>query len=206
MKGLRFLKGAAVSLACWGFIVPQADLLAAGPKQDVKTGQTVKAPQVADVALTAGGTVAGKVVDAQGKGVDGAVVSVVYGKTEVAKTVTDKDGNYSVKNLRGGVHAIVAGQQAKLFRFWAADTAPPQTRDLALIVSSKGTVRGQSCCGEGGLLNATNLCCLATLGVGIATLVVAAESNSNASDAKKYAKAADKKAQQALDAIANASP
>lgn len=86
MNGLRLLKGAAVSVACWGLLLPNPSMLAAGPQQNagaasaqVNRGQAprmalpaghqskssrgpvirAQAPAIVDVALSAGGSVNG---------------------------------------------------------------------------------------------------------------------------------------------------
>lgn len=174
MKKLQFVKTAAVSLACWGMMVPQANLLAAGPQQAAKEAKTAQAPKVVDVALASGGTVTGQVVNAQGVAVDGAVVSIRQGKKEVAKTVSNKDGAFVVKGLKGGVYHVVAGQGSGLFRFWSERTAPPSAQSKALIVTGSNVVRGQA--------PGIDVVTLTALGAGIAGAVLAGINNSELND------------------------
>jgi hypothetical protein len=143
MQGLRILKGAVLGLACLGVVAPQTDLWAAGPKRDVKSSRAPKAPQVFDVSLTPGGTFTGHVVDSQGIGVEGAVVSIRQGNREIVRTVTNRNGTFVAKNLRGGMYQVVAGRGEGLYRLWATNTAPPSAQSQALIVSSRQVVRGQ---------------------------------------------------------------
>jgi len=93
-----------LGLACLGVVAPQTDLWAASPKRDVKSSRVPKAPQVFDVSLTPGGTFTGHVVDSQGIGFEGAVVSIHQGNREVARTVTDRNGTFVSKNLRRGIY------------------------------------------------------------------------------------------------------
>ena len=149
MQCSRIFTGAAVSLACLGLLFPQAELLASGTQRKAKAKKTEKVP-IIDVALTGDGTVTGMVVDDRGVGLDGAVVSIRQGKSEVARTVTDKEGTFVAKNLRGGVYHIVGGRGSGLFRLWAPTTAPPAARRHALIVSANQVARAQLGPGLGG--------------------------------------------------------
>src|SRR3990172_2879606 len=106
MKGSRLLRGtAAVGLACWTFAAQQAAVEAASPKKETKQAtKTAQIAKVVDVTLASGGVVTGQVVNAQGLGLDGAVVSIRQGNREVAQVVTDKNGNFTAENMRGGVY------------------------------------------------------------------------------------------------------
>jgi hypothetical protein len=171
MKGLRIFKGAIVSLACLGIIMPQPQLMAASPKPSEQPGGTAQAVKPIDLALKAGGTVSGRVVNAEGVALDGAAVTVLYQGKEIAKTVSDQDGNFAVQNLRGGNHVVIAGEGAGLYRFWAPETAPPAAKEQAVIVSCPETVRGQ--CYPGGF-GGLDIITISTLGLGIAGVTLGA--------------------------------
>src|SRR5688500_8644927 len=85
----------------------------------------VPMPAVADVALARGGLLQGQVVDAKGSPMKGAPVSVWHENQQVAKTVSDDNGQFQVAGLRGGVHMVVAGQNSSTYRLWTAEAAPP---------------------------------------------------------------------------------
>jgi hypothetical protein len=144
MNGFRFVKGAAVSLATLSMVFPQNLLMAEGPQTPNRT--TARATQVAtipDIALTSGGTFSGRVVDHAGKVLEGAQVTVRQGKKEIGKTVTNKEGLYSFKNLKGGVYQVASGNTEGGFRVWAEQTAPPTTKEHALLVMGEKGTRGQ---------------------------------------------------------------
>lgn len=162
MKGFRLLRQAAVGLACLGVVAPQCQLMAATPQKQIQTSQ---APLVHDVKLTAGGTLTGHVVDAQGVGTEGAAVSIRAANSEIAGAVTDASGRYVVTGLQGGVYQVVSGQGSQFVRAWAPNTAPPAARDASLLVSADNAVRGQGTFGVNGVE-------AATLGISIAALVV----------------------------------
>ncbi len=191
MKFSKLLKGAVLSLACCGILGGSA--MAEAPKTAKKTS----AVAISDVALGQGGQLVGQLVDKQGRGVEGAVVSVKFGNKEVAKTVTNAKGQYAVKGLRGGVHQVVAGRQVQVFRFWSAQTAPPAAKTAALsVLGSNGVVRGQLE-GLGGISG--------TVGAvaGITGAVLSGVSASNSSDAEDAAAAAKAQAEANAAAIAN---
>jgi len=140
---LRIVRATAITLSVCGFLVPDVSLLAGEPAQ-LPQSQTATNPVVIDVALASGGTLVGRVLDAQHHALAGATVSVRQGQREVATAVTDKEGRFQVSHLRGGVYQVVAADGQGLFRVWAADTAPPSSRDKVLLVAGSMVVRGQS--------------------------------------------------------------
>ena len=173
MKRFRIVHAVAAGLACLGMVVPQTALQAAGPQQAKKVVKPAAA--VTDVAMQADGTVQGQVLNAQGAHLDGAVVSIRQGNEEVARTLTDAQGRFTVRNLRGGVYHVVAGRGAKVFRFWAPKTAPPSAQAQAVIVSGAEIVRGQG-------MYALDVVTLTTLGASIAAVTVAAVNNNDIND------------------------
>jgi hypothetical protein len=131
-----------IAAVCLGCAVSTGSAFAAGPKANAsKARQT--APVVTDIALSAGGTFTGQVVDAQGHGIDGASVAIRQSGKDVAKTTTSKEGYFSVTDLRGGTYEVEAGQSRGIYRFWSVNTAPPSARNQALLVSDGKVVRGQ---------------------------------------------------------------
>lgn len=148
----RMLRKAAVALAVGGMLFPQTDVLAATPGPLPAEQAAPAMPEVVDVALSAGGTLVGRVIDEQGQPVDGALVSFRQGDHEVASIVSAQDGTFSADNLRAGVYVVQAGQGEGVFRFWAPNTAPPSARQDAVIVSGTQVVRGQFGHGGGNLL------------------------------------------------------
>lgn len=182
MKGFRFLKKAALSLACVGILLPQADVQASsGPFKTVARESVDTASQVIDVKLGENGILRGQVVNSQGKALEGTPVTIMQGRKEVVRTVTGKNGEFAVKNLRGGLHQIVSANGVGLYRFWAEKAAPPQSREQALIVSGHQVVRGQ--------LGAIDLVSLTVLGTSITAAVFSilaydqSKDNSDAIDA-----------------------
>ncbi len=146
MSGFRFVKGAAVCLAALGIVLPQAPAMADNspvrPAAKVQQGSSLP-----DVSLTAGGTLSGRVVDHTGKVLEGAQVTLRQDKKEITTTVTNKDGIYSFKSLKGGVYQVSSGNTDGVFRVWAEKTAPPSAKEHALLVMGENGARGQfGCC------------------------------------------------------------
>ena len=95
-----------------------------------------------DVALSKGGTLTGQLLDSQGAALASVKVSIRQLQREIASTLSDQDGYFSLSGLRGGTYQVVAGQAQGLFRLWAPNTAPPSARSKLLLVSSQQAVRG----------------------------------------------------------------
>lgn len=144
MSKLRMFNAAPIVLACWGMLVPTANLRA----EEAASTETKVAAKITDVALGDGGVAVGVVVDGQGKPVDGASVAIKTDSKVVATVVTDEKGEFAVREMRGGIYEIQAPQGAAVFRFWTAKAAPPAAKNRMTLVSDAKLVRGQ--CGEHG--------------------------------------------------------
>ncbi len=135
MHVIQTMKSAVVALACAGVLVSSNPVSAAAPIRKIqKSG---------DIALTEGGALVGQVVDSQGQGLDGAAVTVSQGNKAVARTVANKNGYFSVNDLRGGTFTVRAANGEKTYRLWTAKSAPPSAKSRALLVSENQIVRGQ---------------------------------------------------------------
>lgn len=142
-------------LICWGLLASHTPAFA-GPPAVVATSAVAKVrdtkpapaktpqPTAIDVALAAEGTATGRVLDEKQKGVPNTTVSIRQGKDEIAKATTDADGNFKVKNLKGGMYLITSSSGYGLFRFWAPKSAPPAAHDQVLLMSKAVIVRAQS--------------------------------------------------------------
>lgn len=116
------------------------------PATSTEKPATKKAVQPAaiDVAMAKDGTVSGRVLDADQKGVAKTEVSVRQGKNEIAKVVTDAEGRFELSNVKGGVYVLAANSGYGLFRFWTAKSAPPKSHEQVLLMSKAVVVRAQS--------------------------------------------------------------
>ena len=214
MRALRFLKWGAITLACFGILIPRVRMLAAEPGEGdagtVRTSQLLasepgdtaaaggdaihqtavppappdelsspvvraQAPETVDVALTAGGTLTGLVMDTAGYAVAGIGVSIYQDGREIVSTVTNDNGNFGVTNLAGGVYQIVAGDGQGVFRLWAPGTNPPGAQTLTTVVisaPSEAVEYVEEKCEEKSVLG-LDVITLAILGLAIAGLVIA---------------------------------
>lgn len=144
MNGMRFVKGAAVALATLGLAIPSPKLFAADQKPAAKSvAKTAPKSQIPDISLASGGVFAGRVVDHSGSPLEGAEVVVRQGKTEVTRIVTNKDGLFTAKNMKGGVYQVSSGNTDGVFRLWTEKTAPPAAKGHALLVMGENGARGQ---------------------------------------------------------------
>ena len=144
MNWLRPFTLVCVGLACLGLILPSAVLEGAYWTKGTSPG----VPVAKDVELDPEGSFRGVVVNVQGVPMAGTSVVVRNSHREVARTLSDGLGCFSVEGLGGGTYQVTTGRYTKQFRTWVACTAPPRTRRIALIVVGDDVVRGQRPLGE----------------------------------------------------------
>ena len=119
----RFVRGIAIFLGVVGLCVPEL-AFAATPAAK---------PIVTDVALSNGGVLQGQLIDLRGGSASGVPVSVKAQDKEIVRTVTAKDGHFSVPGLRGGVYQVSAGDGQGGYRLWSAKAAPPSAQKGAIV-------------------------------------------------------------------------
>ena len=145
MKRKGWLTTGMALLACVGMLISgpvvQAATAEAGPNR-LAGGWSTAVP---DVALGAGGTLQGQVVDVQGQPLGRIAVALRHRDREVARTISDESGRFRLTGLRGGVYGICVGQTAMVFRLWVSNTAPPSARPAALLVAGDQQMLGQCC-------------------------------------------------------------
>lgn len=124
---------------------------------------------IRDVALSEDGVVQGRVIDNQGKAVDGAIVVISRDDELLHKMVTNKEGQFAAKGLRPGVYTIATAQGGGLYRLWPTNIAPPAAAQRALVTANQPVLRGQF--GNGALSQwTTTLVAGGGLAVGIIAL------------------------------------
>jgi len=169
---LRWIRGAAVGLAAFGTVIPHnAPVQAAERKAPQRIAARSVDTKMFDVALSAGGTFTGRVVDHTGAAIEGSEVIIRQGQTEVARAISDRSGSFTVSNLKNGVYTFTAGSTSGTYRLWSEKTAPPSANAQGLLILGENGARGQFAavdCGGNLLIAAITL---AALGVAIATLI-----------------------------------
>ena len=95
-----------------------------------------------DVELGPGGVLLGQVVDVNGRPATATRVALCQSHREIASAVTDHDGRFAVRGLRGGTYEIIAAGQRSHCRAWAPNTAPPDTSRQTLVVVGGQVARG----------------------------------------------------------------
>ena len=138
MKRKGWFSNGLALLACLGMLFSGPMLQAASPQAGPS-----RVAAVPDVALDAGGTLHGQVVDAQGNPVGKTAVAVRHGRREVARAVSDESGRFRLGGLHGGLYEIAVGQRATVCRLWVPNTAPPSAKPAALVVLGDEQVLGQ---------------------------------------------------------------
>lgn len=109
--------------------------------------QGKQASKLLDVSLQKGGVLVGQVLNPQGKPIAATTISVIDSRQKIAKVFTDRDGNFRVTGLKGGVFRVATLQQQKVCRLWAPQTAPPAAQSGVLLVSKSEVLRAQCGCG-----------------------------------------------------------
>lgn len=139
--------------------------------------QTPAESAAADVVLQADGTLMGRIINSEGRAIDGAVVTLADHRDVLGQTTTDAEGVYRFSLERGGVYRLTAGQTSREFRVWPPQAAPPGAGRYATLVDGKQVVRGQI--GGSGIATALGV----TSGVAGLTLgIIAIDSANNAED------------------------
>ena len=145
MKRKGWFNTAVGLLACLGMLISGPVLQAATGDAGPRGRAAGQPPAVPDVALDAGGTLHGQVVDVQGNPLAGAPVAIRHLNRQVARTISDQSGRFHVTGLRGGAYGIAVGPSSTACRLWVPNTAPPSARPAALVVVGDQQVLGQCC-------------------------------------------------------------
>ncbi|HEX4145194.1 MAG TPA: carboxypeptidase-like regulatory domain-containing protein [Pirellulales bacterium] len=144
----RILRQAAVGIAALGLSIPPTLLSAAQSPATELPSANAPLATISDVALAAGGTLRGQVVDAAGGAMPGVNVMIRQQDNVIARTSTDPAGKFEVAGMPGGVFQISTDRSEGSFRLWAPETAPPGARPAVLVVHDSVAVRGQSAIGR----------------------------------------------------------
>ena len=142
---------AVAALAARGLVVPEKSLQAASPRPLALANSGLVAsnetaapqPRITDVALAEDGALHGVVVDGQAVPVPSVPVVLSQADRQVATTLSDAQGRFTLTAVRGGVYQITAGQGVAVYRVWTAASAPPAASKIALVNAQPQIVRGQ---------------------------------------------------------------
>jgi hypothetical protein len=138
-RGVSWVAAAAI-ITQPGFVLA-GEVNQANQAVVARSAAAALAPQ--DVALAEGGVLTGQVVNTAGKPQAMAPVSLVTGGKEIARVTTDKQGQFRVASLKGGVYQVSTNGKTGVYRFWAPRTAPPSSLNGLNMVSGNQIVRGQ---------------------------------------------------------------
>jgi hypothetical protein len=138
---------------------------AAEDSKPAPASQQPVAQKVRDVALAEDGSFTGRVINDQGKPLDGVVVKLVRDSKEVATTNADSQGRFKFASLKGGLYQVQTPQSQTTYRLWQADVAPAQAMKTVVVNGASPVVRGQ--------IGFVDPATLAALGLGIAGVALA---------------------------------
>ena len=128
-------------LTATGVIVQAQFVLAEQVTKPVPPQRTVQIPQ--DIILGEGGLLTGQLLNDQGVVMPLSPVSLQANGKEIARLTTDKNGQFRVADLRGGVYQVTSKGHQGVYRFWAPKTAPPAAQRQLTLVSHNEVIRGQ---------------------------------------------------------------
>jgi hypothetical protein len=141
--GLVLCRAGAITAAVGGLVMPLENLAVAAGPIAVAGATPPLWIAVPDVRLSDRGTLAGQVVDGDGRPLTGISVAVYRSGHAVGSDASRSDGSFAVAGMRGGVHQLVIGGQGYPARLWTAAAAPPAAISRVMLVRDRGTVRGQ---------------------------------------------------------------
>ena len=100
---------------------------------------------ISDISLGEFGMLTGVLVNSEGEVLADAVVQIRRPGDDrtLVDLRTDKTGRFNVRDLRGGIHQISAGNQTWVVRLWTASTAPPSAVPNDIVMVADRVVRGQ---------------------------------------------------------------
>ncbi len=136
MVGKKTLTSSLAWLAVLGMITPVSVVHAVGHP-------TKPAATASDVALSPDGTLRGQLLSPQGRGLPGVHVAVSTGARDLGSTVTNTEGRFELRGLKGGVLTLTAGQSRTTVRAWTAKAAPPAAKGDVLLVAGQSQALGQ---------------------------------------------------------------
>ena len=134
---MHFMRCKTICLLVITALLPQF-ALAATPQVN-----NAEKAAITDIALHDGGILVGRVLDRNGESMTRQKISVRQNARLIAETMTDKNGQFIINDLRGGIYQITSERGVGSFRAWAHQTAPPTAHQLALLVEDDQVVRGQ---------------------------------------------------------------
>ena len=143
MKSIRFVQKLSVALATVGMLAPNIGIALGAQPQPASQQSSAAAVKVVDVALRDGGVLQGQVVDGQGAAKANTPVTVHQGKDAIATVTTDKNGDFAVKGMRGGVYVVSTQDVSGVVRAWSPQTAPPSAVKGILLVPNTQALRAQ---------------------------------------------------------------
>ena len=89
--------------------------------------------QTTDVILQ-NGVMQGTMLDRSSQPVAGVKVRLFHRETQIAETISNDRGEFSISGLRNGSHILASGSNRSNIRFWGAEAAPPSATQKAMIL------------------------------------------------------------------------
>jgi len=139
---MRSFRSFVVLTAIMGCCTPHVATAIKPPTVNRERGRAALIIQ--DVELNRGNKLTVQVSDAQGKPHAGTPITVRKAGAAIHHSVTGKDGQVVVPQVKPGVYEITSGSRGGIYRVWAPQTAPPRASAGILLVNDGQVVRGQN--------------------------------------------------------------
>ena len=156
MKRFRFVGYVAATIACVGFALPLEVMAADASPLATAAGQqpapaaaragAAETPAILDVGLGDGGTLTGQVLTGQGTPLPQSTVIVRGAGSDVTTAISDGQGRFAIRGLKGGTYEVASGGGYGVFRLWTPGASPPSAGKQVMIVAGGSVARGQNCC------------------------------------------------------------
>ena len=167
----HFMRCKIICLTVVGILLPQFTL-AATP--DVQVVAETEKSVITDIALHDGGILVGRLANQKSPVAANQKVTVRQDTKVIAEVITDKNGQFIVHDLRGGIYQIESDGNGGVgnFRAWAPQTAPPTAHQVAFLVEDDQVVRGQMSRFVPNFGGCGNVLTWTAIGLGIAGITV----------------------------------
>ncbi len=174
MKTMKWIGGAAVTLAALGLVCPQA--VQAGQVANARQNAGLRMVEAGAVQLGEAGLLRGALVDSNGRGVEKAPVIAVRQGRVLGQTQTDDEGRFEFKNLTAGELMVATHDGIYRYQLVSNTTVDASLKQGAIIKVDPDVARGK-------LFSPMNVGLLATLAIAgiVAGIIVATDDDDDAS-------------------------
>lgn len=116
---------------------------------DWPLSEPIDSTKACDLELAVGGILTGRSVTTRGEGITDQKVTLIEAGKAIASVATAADGSFRMEGIGAGCYQLMAGEQLRICRCWAAGSGPPAAGKSILLVREDTALRGQGPTGSG---------------------------------------------------------